>query len=249
MQARYNTPVNALRPKVLLYQVAQEEIKNFIIQNHLKPGDSLPPETEFVRLLGVSRTSVREAVKSLETLGIIEARPGAGLFVKSFSFDPIIDNMAYGLMFGIKDLAELLEVRFHLEHGMIDKAVDLLTAPQLQRLKEILQRMEHDAKAGRYSADDDRLFHQALWENVDNSMLQKVLDIFWMCFYQARKRIELPEPSDLMDTFYRHKSIVNALELKDLASARDSIAHHYVGIQRRLANMQQPMMDATGTHS
>src|SRR5258706_15386912 len=87
---------NFVRPKRYLYQAAQEAIKNYIIENDLQPGDPLPPEIELTRIFKVSRTSVREAVKSLESLGMIEARSGSGLFVKSFSFEALLDHFAYG---------------------------------------------------------------------------------------------------------------------------------------------------------
>ncbi len=72
------------RPQ-FLYQAVQDEVKAYILEQSLMPGDALPPETELAEQLGVSRNSVREAIKSLETLGIVEARTGAGLFVRNFS--------------------------------------------------------------------------------------------------------------------------------------------------------------------
>ena len=68
----------------LLYQAVQDEIKSYIVQYSLKPGDLLPPEAELAQQLGVSRNSVREAVKSLETLGIIESRPRHGPICSQF---------------------------------------------------------------------------------------------------------------------------------------------------------------------
>jgi len=104
-------PIKPLRRKQLLHQLAQEEIKSYIIEHSLKPGAPLPPETDLAQQLGIGRNSVREAVKALEALGILEARAGTGLFVRTFSFDSILDNLEYGLHFEIKRLADVLEVR------------------------------------------------------------------------------------------------------------------------------------------
>src|SRR5260221_10589345 len=82
----------------LLYEAAQTEIKEYIITHRLKSGDPLPTEMKLAEHLGVSRNSVREAVKALEAVGVLESRAGAGLFVSDFSFDPLLRNMAYGLM-------------------------------------------------------------------------------------------------------------------------------------------------------
>ena len=77
-------PMMPLKHRPPLYEVLQQKIKNYIIQNSLKPGDRLPSETELAQQLGVSRNSVREAVKALEMLDIVETRSGAGLFVGDF---------------------------------------------------------------------------------------------------------------------------------------------------------------------
>jgi DNA-binding FadR family transcriptional regulator len=227
-----------LKRGVLLYQAVQEEIKSYILGNSLLPGDSLPPETELVELLGVSRNSVREAVKSLETLGILEARPGAGLFVSSFSFDPLLEHLRYGLMFELKQLADILEVRFHIEHGMIERAVEAVTPDQLTKLQAILEQMRLAAVAGRYSAEEDRTFHHILWANVDNTTVGKILDVFWMVFRQAQERASIPEPSDPMDTYQRHVAIVNALVDQNVAAARLAMKNHYVGIQQRMSYLE-----------
>src|SRR5258708_3137318 len=76
--------LKALKRTPLLHQI-QEEIKSYVIRNDLRPGDALPSEGDLARQLGIGRNSVREAVKSLEVLGILEARAGSGLFVKAFT--------------------------------------------------------------------------------------------------------------------------------------------------------------------
>src|SRR5262245_44382404 len=116
-----------------LYKSVQEEIKAYILEHGLKAGDPLPPETELSQQLYVSRNSVREAVKSLEALGILEARPGAGLFVRAFSFDPLLENLGYGLLFDLKQLSDLLEVRALLEIGMVPRVVKMATPEQIRR--------------------------------------------------------------------------------------------------------------------
>jgi DNA-binding FadR family transcriptional regulator len=228
----------ALKRGQLLYQAVQEELKAYILENSLLPGDPLPPETELVELLGVSRNSVREAVKSLETVGILEARPGAGLFVSSFSFDPLLEHLRYGLMFDLKQLADILEVRFHIEHCMIERAVEAVTPAQLATLEAILERMRQAAAAGYYSAEEDRTFHHSLWANVDNTTVGKILDVFWMVFRQAQERASLPGPSDPMDTYQRLVAIVEALAAQNRAAARRAMKNHYVGIQQRMSHLE-----------
>src|SRR6266567_958567 len=102
--------LKSLGRKKLLYQAVQEEIKSYILKHRLVPGDAIPTEHELAQQLDISRNSVREAVKSLEALGILESRAGSGLYVRSFSFDSILNNLPYGLLFDLKVLMDLVEV-------------------------------------------------------------------------------------------------------------------------------------------
>lgn len=236
-----------LKRTQLLYQIVQDEIKAYIIQNSLLPGDSLPPETELCELLGVSRNSVREAVKSLETLGIIEARPGAGLYVSDFSFDPLLQQLGYGILFDHKQLTDIIDVRFHLEHGMIDRAVRAATPEQVAQLQAILEEMRTAAENGLYSAEADRDFHRVLWANVDNTIVGKILDVFWVIFRQAQARSAIPDPPQPLATYQRHVPIVAALAQRDIEAARSAMEQHYVGIYERLAQIKAgPVNGHTG---
>lgn len=239
--ARIPPPLKAVKPRSLLYQTVQEEIKAYIIQNSLQPGDPLPPETELAQQLNVSRNSVREAVKSLEALGILEARAGTGLFVRGFSFDSILNNLAYGLLFDLKQLTDVLDVRCHLECGMIEDAIQRVTPEQIVQLRAILEEMRQAAEQGSYSAETDRAFHQALWENVDNVVAGKILDIFWMVLRLAQDRLSVPPPVDPVGTYRVHIPIVEALEARNASAMRDAIVFHYEGIKARLRGAQRKM--------
>ncbi|MFN8373668.1 MAG: FadR/GntR family transcriptional regulator [Anaerolineae bacterium] len=230
-------PIKPVKHRLPLYKVVQQEIKDYIIQNHLKPGDALPPEVALATRLGVSRNSVREAVKALEMLDIVEGRSGAGLFVGSFSFNALLDNFGYGIMFNLTELSDILEVRFHVEYGMIPRAIEAVTTEQIAQLRAIVQQMLANAKAGTYSPENDRLFHQTLWINVENNVLGKILDVFWGIYYQARQLTSIPEPRDLMRTYERHLRIVEALEARDVSAMQESMVSHYEGIKDRLKQL------------
>ncbi len=225
------------RPQ-FLYQAVQDEVKAYIIEQALMPGDALPPETELAEQFGVSRNSVREAIKSLESLGIVEARTGAGLFVSNFSFDPLLENLAYGMMFDLKDLADILEVRFHIEHSMIDQAVSAVTDEQLEHLHAILERMRALLTQDQDDAEEDRLFHRTLWANVKNRSVGKIVDVFWMVFAQARQRSPIPSNPDPMEIYQWHAAIVKSLTDRDEEAARVAIVRHYGNIQKLLDEMR-----------
>ncbi len=226
--------LQAVKRKQLLHQTAQEEIKAYIVGNSLKSGDPLPAEAELAQQLNISRNSLREAVKALEAVGILEARAGAGLFVRAFSFDSILDNLAYGMQFDLKQLIDILEVRHRIEYGMADRVVEVVTDDQIRRLESVLERMRAVAEQGRYVADYDQEFHQLLYENVGNSVLSKILDVFWAIYREAQARVAMPEPANPSATYQRHVEIVASLKARDVAELQAAMAQHWHGIEGRV---------------
>ena len=101
----------------------QGHIKDYIIENGLMAGDSLPSEGKIAEMLGVSRSPVREAVKALQSLGIIEAKQGEGLYVREWNFDPVLETLNYGMRISINTLKELYQIRQWLEIAVIGDIV------------------------------------------------------------------------------------------------------------------------------
>lgn len=217
-----------------LRELLQEAIKSYIVGNRLKPGDPLPPEAELAEQLGVGRNSVREAVRSLEVLGILESRAGTGLFVRAFSFDPIVANLSYGVLFDTKALADSLDVRLVLESSLVERAIEARNEAQLAHLRQILESWGQAAAERTYSPEHDRAFHRALYENEENALLTRLIDVFWDVYRQATAHGAIQDPSDPKETYLRHVAILEALEAGDPADLRQAIADHTPGIKRRV---------------
>lgn len=241
LSARTNpaSPLKALKRKQMLYQTVQEEVKAYILRNGLKAGDALPPETELATQFGISRNSVREAVKALEALGVLEARPGTGLFVREFNFDPILNNLAYGTLFELRQVSDVLEVRLHLESGMVETVIERVTPEQIQRLRNILEEMHAAAAQGYYSAEADRAFHRCLYDHVNNRLLWNILDIFWKVMLLAQQYAAMPSPTNPMESYRVHIPIVDALEKRDAAGMRAALRQHYGGIEARIRRFEE----------
>ena len=118
-----------LRP--LTYQdrhtLIQERLKDYIVQNKLKPGDKLPTEETLSEQLGVSRTAVREALRGLEALGIVESQHGVGRVVRPFSFAPTLENLSYALVFYNYSVLHITEIRKALDAYFVEQAMANLT--------------------------------------------------------------------------------------------------------------------------
>ncbi|MGH8793174.1 MAG: FadR/GntR family transcriptional regulator [Stackebrandtia sp.] len=214
-----------------LHKTVQDEIRHHIVKQGLRPGDPLKPEAELARLFGVSRNSVREAVKALESTGVLETRRGSGVYVKDFSFTPLLDNLPYGLMQGRRELSELVALRKALDSGMIADAMWALTGESVDALREVLAAMLERIESGREFPDLDREFHRLLFNDLGNTMLLQLFDLFWVAYHRAAPSIPHSEP---MVIYRVHADILEAVLSKDPERARAAVRAHYVGIEERV---------------
>lgn len=210
----------------LLYVSVQDAIKDYIFENKLQPGDPLPSENVLAEQLGVGRNSVREAVKALVSLGVVESRRGSGLYVQTFSLNPLLDNLPFALMSDVEALEDLLDVRRILEVAMIGEAIQNFSEADFAYFDQLLARMEILAQQGQSSLAEDREFHQRLFANVGNQVLLKLLDIFWIFFRKVAQH------ADVMDTrptstLQDHIAIVQAIKARDAETARAALERHY----------------------
>jgi DNA-binding FadR family transcriptional regulator len=218
----------------LLHEAVQEELKRYVAENGMRPGDSLPSESELARQLGVGRNSVREAVKSLEAVGILKVRVGSGLFVNELSLDPVFNYLAYVTLLDLKRLADVRDVRMYLEKGLVDRVIERATQQQLARVRQILDDWLLVSETGRYAPELDRAFHEACWERLDNELLSNILETFWQVQAQAIQHSSIPDPADPVAHHRLHVAIYDAIVARDPEGLRHAIAVHYAGIQARI---------------
>jgi DNA-binding FadR family transcriptional regulator len=229
-----------LEPAAPLHRTVQAEIRHYIVRQGLHPGDPLKPEAELARLFGVSRNSVREAVKALESTGVLETRRGSGVFVRDFSFAPLLDHLPYGLMRGRKALTELLELRKTLEAGMIADAMRAVSPKSVEAMRETLEAMRVRAEKGESFPEQDREFHRLLFADLGNEMLLSLFDLFWLAFHHAAPPARGRAP---MAAYQAHANILDAILTGDPDLARASVRDHYVGIESRVKDEPPPATD------
>jgi DNA-binding FadR family transcriptional regulator len=226
--------LQSLRKPFSLHVSVQESLKNYIDENRLSGGDPLPPEGYLAQQLGVSRNSMREAIKALESVGILETRRGIGVFVKAFSFDPLLDHLAYGLRGALREVDELGEIRRVLEVALIEKTIEMIGADDIAELRAVTGRMKARAERNESFAHEDQAFHQLLFRCQGNQMLTKLIDVFWLAFYKASDFVNL-DNADPLATWKDHHDIVEAVAARDVEAARQRLDHHYHGILRVIA--------------
>lgn len=230
-----------------LHATVQETLRSYIEDNGLKAGEPLPPETFLAQRLGVSRNSVREAIKALESLGILETRRGVGVFVKEFSFQPLLDNLAYGLGGGLRDIEELCEIRRVLETGLIAKTIEMIPEEDIAELRATAERMRQRALKGESFAEEDQRFHELLFRCQGNRMLAALIGIFWSAFYKVSGFASLAN-SDPMATWHDHHEIAEAVAARDVERARAHLDEHYQGIMQVIEKNRQTFQRGREDH-
>ena len=205
-----------------LNKAVREYVKQYILENDLGPGDPLPTETELASELGVGRSSVREAIKSLQSLGIIEVRHGNGTFVREYNFDPMLELLLYSVQYDKCTLWELHKVREWLELAVMGEVIEKITDRELRQLEVIMAEWEQRIELGDVGTEMDEEFHEILHSTLDNQTLLNLLKVFWVVYEHVRDpSLTNPEPKT---TIRDHYEILNAVRARDTDLARKWLA-------------------------
>lgn len=215
-----------------LSETIRNYVKQYILDHGLNGGDPLPPETQLAQELGVGRSSVREAIKALQSLGIVEVRHGNGLYVREYNFDPVLETLSYGMRFDTKTLAELAQIRIWLEAAVVGQAVAQITPEAVKELETILAEWKARLATGKSVSDLDEHFHRTLYKALNNQTLIKLLEVFWIAFENLENNLIPVE--NLMVTLEHHQEILEAVKLGDAALTREYMSQHFNHLQQRI---------------
>ncbi|GAA2337639.1 FadR family transcriptional regulator [Streptomyces kunmingensis] len=217
----------------------QEQIKKLIVDRRLPPGASLPTEPELMELLGVSRNSVREALKALQAMGIVEIRHGFGTYVGPMSMAPMAEGLAFrtvaGHYRGEDSLLQLLELREAVETGLVARLAGRVPDADLAELDALVGQMEKEAASpdGTVAAATDRAFHATLYRGLGNPLLVEVMEAFWEAFHRVRTDL-VDVPQDPGVTCRQHREILDAVRSGEVIRAERAIRDHFGNIRLRL---------------
>src|ERR1700751_3441749 len=167
------SPVNVDR----VSQVIVDQIKLLIRDGRLQPGDRLPPERELCERFGVSRVTVREALRMLESAGLVEIRvgPRGGAFVTAPSSNRVGEGLADLLTLSVISAADVTEGRMILEGGVVPPVWGGGTEDDLAKLEKICERAEAALRNGEYTMDVSLEFHTAVAQATHNPALEMLV--------------------------------------------------------------------------
>jgi DNA-binding FadR family transcriptional regulator len=219
-----------LRPERLQDRV-KEQIKNFILDSGLKPGDQLPTENDMAQKLGVSKTTLREALKVLANVGILESRHGVGTFVKKFSYEAILENLPYGFQTDVQSLQDVVEIRACLEKHFIIRDIQKFGSQDIKDLRAIYADMQNATlqKNLKEEIDTHSTFHCALYRHSGNTMLIELIGLF--ASLQRNLAIFNHYVATDPDNFLvQHRDLIEAIEKKDVELVINVMDRHFADV-------------------
>jgi GntR family transcriptional repressor for pyruvate dehydrogenase complex len=207
-----------------LYQGIVSQIEGLLERGELKPGDQLPPERQLAEQFQVSRASVREALRSLELLGIVETRAGGGTFVRQAQPDDLARPLQSLITRG-HTLTDVIDVRGLIEPAVAERAAQNITPNELGELRQIIAAQERKVAAGEPYVEEDTSFHEIIGTAARNELLVTVLGVIWDVLRASREEWLLTEKR-AHASIEAHRRILAALEQHDAAAARSAAADH-----------------------
>jgi GntR family transcriptional repressor for pyruvate dehydrogenase complex len=208
-----------------LYKQVLERIQGLVDAGALVPGDQLPAERELAAQLGVSRTSLRQALTALEAVGMVEIRHGAGAYLVSTEPEQMVVSLAVTIADQNRRLPEAMEARMALERFIAGLAASRRTAADLGRARAALARMEEEISAGNLGTRGDADFHRALWEAAHNGVLIRLLESLSKPIGRIREE-SLSQDGRPQRSLAAHWRILEAVEQGDPAAAVAAMDAH-----------------------
>jgi GntR family transcriptional repressor for pyruvate dehydrogenase complex len=206
-----------------LSKLVVQNLKQYMIQHNMTPGEKLPAERELSQIMNVSRAILREALRSLESSGILEIRHGEGAFISANSLSPLLEQLSFAASMSGTDGGELLEIRYMLEAAAIDELIRRGGAFPLEEL-ERFRSAAAAAKPGDLQAqtsEADAQFHLAVVRSLRNDSLTSLAELF---IRQAAAKRQ--DHSDTARVANDHERYMLALGAADAESAKRVLREH-----------------------
>ncbi|MFT9008415.1 MAG: FadR/GntR family transcriptional regulator [Bifidobacterium sp.] len=206
--------------------VAFNGIREYIAEGVFQPGSKLPSEDQLCKMLGMSRSPVREALRMLDALNVIEIRHGSGSYVRSLSAESLIGSLS--LTMGLMPLNSLLsayELRITVESSVAERASARIDTDQLAELDELQDQIEA-CRDPHESVDIDDRFHQKIADIASSPASKAFLDVL-----RSRSRNYSLYDLDTEHSIFRasnmgHRAIIEALKNRDPQMAKSAMASH-----------------------
>ncbi|WP_432988290.1 FadR/GntR family transcriptional regulator [Dactylosporangium sp. CA-233914] len=213
---------------------AIDKIKGMITSGELGPGDRLPKEADLAERLGLSRNSLREAVKALSMIRVLDVRQGDGTYVTSLEPDLLLDALSFVVDFHRDDtVLQFLEVRRILEPAATALATGRMSDEEVAKLQAVLDALGEDPPIEALVANDLE-FHRLIAAGSGNAVLCSLIDGLSGPTTRARIWRGLTQEGAAARTREQHQAIVDAIAAREPDLARSWAAIHVAGVEQWL---------------
>ncbi|GEP48073.1 transcriptional regulator [Microbacterium saccharophilum] len=216
-----------------------DEIKKLILTRDLKPGDPLPTEAELCETLNVSRSSVREAIRTLSTLDIVDVRHGHGTYVGAMSLDPMVQALVFRGVLSpdgtLNALREVVEVRLALDLALAETIVNGAVGEDAAELSALVDEMVDKASRGEVFLEADRAFHTKLFSVTGNRLAVQLVGAFWDVHTAVVPQLGIAMPEDIQHTAEAHGDMLASALRGDVEGYRQAVIEHYRPLQRSIS--------------
>jgi GntR family transcriptional regulator, transcriptional repressor for pyruvate dehydrogenase complex len=212
-------------------ELVVQRIKELLQQGELKAGSRLPPERELADMLGISRPSLRTALKALSVMGIIRAKPGAGTFIAESSKEIFAEPMQFHTLIHNTETAELFEARRIIEAGLVELAAERATSEHLKAIAAEIEGMRKTLRDPEKFLTHDVRFHQALAAAAGNKVMSGVMDTVATQLLQVRRE-SIARATDKEDAIDWHERIYEAVRQREARRAKELLTAHLVSAEQ-----------------
>ena len=220
-----------------LSEAVRERLMRLVLSQHLKPGDALPSEGDLAERFGVSRPTVREALRQLVAIGAVEVAHGKLPTVGSPSSEPLKSFFRFAVGNTENGLREAIELRRKLETEIAALAAERATDQSAQELVDALGRMEQAVGTTDPWVNADVTFHVVLARSAGNSLMIYLVEALGGLVSETIRLLHLQRGVDnVAPTLERHRRIVKAVIARDPDAARAAMQAHFAATEPFLYN-------------
>jgi DNA-binding FadR family transcriptional regulator len=232
----------AIRRRGLQAEI-QHVVKRYIIDHQFSPGDPLPGEGELARQLGISRPSLREAMKVLQTIGAIETRHGSGTYVGELSLDALADGLGFQVRLAAQhadtapeDLLDLVDLREAIETHLIRRAAGRHSRQQIASMRELNETIAEAGACPEETGNLDGELHMLFYEPLGSRVKSEFVHVFWKVSTGSLDGAPAGGPTAVAD----HAAIIDALAEADRETAAEAVRIHLRHIAEAIESSYQP---------
>jgi GntR family transcriptional repressor for pyruvate dehydrogenase complex len=220
-QDKFLTPVGGQS----VVEMTISSIIDAIADGTYKSGQKLPNEYELISELQISRNSLREAMRVLSTVGVVEIKRGDGTYVCNQVNPSIIDNLIYGMVFDASSTEELIELRQSLDEVVLKLAIEKAEDEDIEELQKLIDKMQTECKLGNLeeAAKADYDFHIKLVDISSNTFLTRIVKGVYRLFIRSIQE-NISTEEEFASAVLYHKQLLNLVINRDKEKISDVVA-------------------------